>query len=61
VTLDKFGNPAGAEYDLVKDGALNTSVIIYDNHGGIGTLVTSVGLQKKGITFLATSLETELV
>lgn len=51
----------GAQYDLVKDGALNTSVLIYDNHGGIGALVASVGLQQKGIAFLATGVETELV
>jgi hypothetical protein len=44
VTLDSFGNPVGAQYDLVKDGALNTTVMIFDNHGGIGTLVASVGL-----------------
>jgi len=44
VTLDSFGNPVGAQYDLVKDGSLNTTVMIFDNHGGIGNLVASVGL-----------------
>jgi hypothetical protein len=44
ITLDTFGNPVGPQYDLVKDGALNTTVMIFDNHGGIGKLVASVGL-----------------
>jgi hypothetical protein len=44
ITLDSFGNPVGAQYDLVKDGSLNTTVLIFDNHGGIGSLVASVGL-----------------
>jgi hypothetical protein len=44
VTFDSFGNPVGPQYDLVKDGSLNTTVMIFDNHGGIGNLVASVGL-----------------
>jgi hypothetical protein len=46
---------------LVKDAALNTSVLIYDNHGGIGALVASVGLTEKGVTFYATSKEAEVL
>jgi len=36
-------------------------VLIYDNHGGIGSLVASVGLQEKGISFYATKKEKELL
>jgi len=61
IKLDSFGNPLGTQYDLVKDKALHTSVLIYDNHGGIGSLVASVGLKEKGITFFVTSKEAELV
>lgn len=58
VTLDAFGNPTGPEYDLVKDGALSATILIYDNHGGIGTNVAKVGLNTKGLTFNVTTNET---
>ena len=60
VTLDATGNPVGSQYDLVPDGALNVSVLVYDNHGGIATNLAQVGLGQKGITFNATSSETVL-
>lgn len=37
VTLDATGNPVGSEYDLVRDGSLNVTVLVYDNHGGIAS------------------------
>lgn len=44
VTLDSTGNPVGPQYDLVPDGALNATVLVYDNHGGIATNLVQVGL-----------------
>ena len=61
MTLDATGNPVGSEYDLVKDGSLNVTVLVYDNHGGIATNLLQVGLGQKGITFNATSSEQVLV
>jgi len=60
VTLDSTGNPVGPEYDLVRDGSLNLTVLVYDNHGGIASNLVQVGLGQKGITFNATSSETVL-
>jgi len=57
VTLDATGNPVGSQYDLVKDGSLNLTVLVYDNHGGIATNLATVGLGQKGIRFNATSSE----
>jgi len=57
VTLDTNGNPVGPQYDLVKDGSLNVTVLVYDNHGGIATNLVQIGLGEKGITFNATSSE----
>lgn len=57
VTLDTSGNPVGPQYDLTPDGALNVTVLIYDNHGGIATNFLKVGLGAKGVNFTATSSE----
>lgn len=58
--LDSLGNPEGSQYDLVKDGGLDATILIYDNHGGIGTKVATVGLGDKGLRFNVTSNETEM-
>ena len=56
-----MGNPEAASYDLIKNSALSAKVLLFDNHGSIGTKVVKTGLNTEGIKLTTTSNEEELV